>query len=83
MWPIIYFQYGFRSFRSIVDLLKVVSDRIAGAFNRSGATSAVVLDISKAFDRVLHAAVLHKLKSYGFSDQIFDLFSVIDGFECS
>ena len=32
------FQYGFRSSRSTVDLLAVVSDRIAGAFNTSGAT---------------------------------------------
>ena len=46
------FQYGFRSSRSTADLLTVVSDRIARAFNRSGATQAVVLDISKAFDRV-------------------------------
>ena len=35
-----YFQYGFgfRSSRSTADLLTVVSDRIARAFNRSGAT---------------------------------------------
>ena len=46
------FQYGFRSCRSTADLLTVVSDRIARAFNRSGATRAVALDISKAFDRV-------------------------------
>ena len=46
------FQYGFRSSRSTTDLLTVVSDRIARAFNRSGATRAVALDISKAFDRV-------------------------------
>ena len=32
------FQYGFRSFQSTADLLTVVSDRIARAFNRSGAT---------------------------------------------
>ena len=31
-------QYGFRSCRSTADLLTVVSDRIARAFNRSGAT---------------------------------------------
>ena len=31
-------QYGFRSFRSTADLLTVISDRIARAFNRSGAT---------------------------------------------
>ena len=46
------FQYGFRSFRSTADLLTVVSDRIARAFNRSGATRAVALDISKTFNRV-------------------------------
>ena len=46
------FQYGFRSSRSAVEFLTVASDRIARAFNRSGATGAVALDISKAFERV-------------------------------
>ena len=46
------FQYGFRSSRSTADLLTVVSDRIARAFNRFGASLAVALNISKAFDRV-------------------------------
>ena len=69
------FQYGFRSSRSTADLITVVSDRIARAFNRSGATRAVALDISKAFDRVWHAGLLHKLKSYGISGQIFGLIS--------
>ena len=32
------FQYGFRSSRLIADLLTVVSDRIARAFNRSRVT---------------------------------------------
>ena len=67
------FQYGFRSSRSTADLLTVVSDRIARAYNRSGATRAVALDISKAFDRVWHAGLLHKFKSYGY-------FLVIGGF---
>ena len=67
------FQYGFRSSRSTADLLTVVSDRIARAFNRSGATRAVALDISKAFDRVWHAAFLRKLRSYGISGHIFGL----------
>ena len=69
------FQYGFRSSQSTADLLTVVSDRIARAFNRFGATRAVALDISKAFERVWHAGVLHKLKSYGISGQIFGLIS--------
>ena len=78
------FQYGFRSSRS-TDLLTVVSDKIARGFNRSWATRAVALDISKACERVSHTGVLlYKLKSYGISGQIFGLFllfSVMDGFE--
>ena len=46
------FQYGFRSSVSTADLLKVISDRIVRAFNRSGATRAVALDIPRAFDRI-------------------------------
>ena len=52
-----------------------MSDRIARAFNRSGATRAIALDICKAFDRVWHTGLLHKLKSYGISGQIFGLIS--------
>ena len=69
------FQYGFRSPRSTADFFTVVSDRIARAFKRSGAIRAVAIDISKAFDRVWHAGLLHKLKSYGISGQIFGLIS--------
>ena len=61
------FQYGFRSSQSNADFLTVVSDRIARAFNRSGSTRAVTLDISKAFDRVW--------QSYGILGQIFGLIS--------
>ena len=67
------FQYGFRSSRSTADLLKVVSERIAWFFNRSGATRAVALHISRAFDRIWPAGLLHKLKSYGISGQVFGL----------
>ena len=69
------FQYGFRSSRSTADLLTIASDRIVRAFNRSGTTRTVALDISKAFDRVCHAGLLHKLKSYGISGHIFGLIS--------
>ena len=69
------FQYGFRSSRSTADLLTVVFDIIDRAFNRSGATRAMALDISKTFDRVWHAGLLHKLKSYRILGQIFGLIS--------
>ena len=73
MWPFSDFQYGLKLSQSTADLLTV--DRIARAFNRSGANRAVALDISKAFDRVWHAGLLHRRKSYGISVQIFGLIS--------
>ena len=48
-------------------------DRIAGTFNRSGATRAVAFDISKTFDKVCYAGLLNKFKPYGISGQIFGL----------
>ena len=38
--------------------MKVVSDRIARAFNRLGAIKVEALDISKALDRDWHAGLL-------------------------
>ena len=67
------FQYGFRSSRSTADLLTVVADRPATAFNKSGATRVVALDISKAFNKFWHAALFYKLKSYGILDRAFGL----------
>ena len=85
------FQYGFRSSRSTVDLLTVVSDRIAKAFNKSGAAWAAALDISEAFDRVSwNVGLLHKLLQSLSSQSLSEfqvrylalilLFSVIDVF---
>ena len=59
--PSMRFSFGFKW------CTLVVSDRIARAFNSSGASRAVALDISKAFDRIWHAGLLHKRKSYGIS----------------
>ena len=58
MWPFFLLPVGFWSSRSTVDLLTVVSDRIARAFNKSRATRDVALDISKAFDRIWHAGLM-------------------------
>ena len=62
------FHYGFKSSRSIADLLTVVSDRIGSAFNKFCTTRALTLVISKACGRVW-------LKSFGISYQILGLFS--------
>ena len=67
------FQYGFRSSQSTVELLKSyeVTDRITRVFNRLYAARSVVLDISKAFDKIWHAGLPHRLKSYGISGWLF------------
>ena len=67
------FLYGFRSSQSTAVFLTVVSERIARDFNKSGTAQAVVVNISRTFDRVWHAGLLRKLKFYGVSGQIFGL----------
>ena len=77
------FQYGFRSSRATADLLTVVSDRIARAFKRSGATRAVALDIPKAFAGFDVLVFFTKVSLMEFQVRYlasFPLFSVIEGF---
>ena len=75
IWSFSDFQYGFRSSRSTADSLTHLSDRIARAFNRSGTTHAVSVDIFKAFYSVWHVGLLHKLMFYGIPGQMLDLIS--------
>ena len=49
------------------DLLTVLSDKINRAFKRSGTIKTVFLDIIKAFNRIWHVGLFHKIKSYGIS----------------
>ena len=63
------------SSRSTAYLLTVVPHRIDRAFNCSGATQVVALDILKAFDRVWHACLLHECTLYGISSHMVGLIS--------
>ena len=77
------FQYGFRSSQSTADLLTVVSDRIARAFNRSGATQVVALDVSKAlleFGMLVFFTNLSLMEFQGRYLALFLLFLEIGGF---
>ena len=67
------FRYCFWSSQQPANFVKIVSNRIASAYNRSWATRAVALDISKAFARVWHAGLKRKPTSHGTSGQIFRL----------
>ncbi len=60
-------QYGFRKGRSAGDLLAFLSDSCSSSLSRFGETFAVALDISKAFVRVWHKALLSKLPSNCFN----------------
>ena len=77
------FQYGFRSSRSTMDLLTVAPDRIARAFNRSGATRAVALDISRHSTEFGMLVFFTNVSLMEFQVRylaLFLLFSVIGGF---
>jgi len=60
-------QYGFRSKRSTADLLSLATEVWLRSLDEYGESRVVSLDISKAFDRVWHKGLLHKLPAYGIS----------------
>ena len=70
------FQYGFRSFRSTADLLTVVSDRIARAFNRS-----VYRRLLTEFDMLVFFTNLSLMEFQVKYLALFLMFSVVDDFE--
>ena len=63
-------QYGFRKARSTGDLLSYLTHVWSTALRNFGESYVVALDISKAFDRVWHKALLAKLPSFGFTPSL-------------
>ena len=75
-------SYGLRFSLLTADLL--VSDKITRAFKRAGTIQIVDLDIFKAFYRVWHAGLFHKITSCGISCKLYNFmlsFLSIDDFE--
>ena len=75
-------SYGLRFSLLTADLL--VSDKITRAFKRAETIQIVDLDIFKAFYRVWHAGLFHKIKSHGISRKLYNFFLSflsIDDFE--
>ena len=68
-------QSGFRPGDSTVNQLIAITHQIHVAFEEypSRETRAVFLDISKAFDKVWHDGLLHKLESNGISGLLLNI----------
>ena len=63
-------QYGFRTkYSTELQLLCIVHD-FTSSLNEKVRTDAVLLDLSKAFDKVVHRYLLLKLEYYGIRHQI-------------
>ena len=58
-------QYGFRRNRSTGDLMAYLTEKWNQAIHGFGESKVVALDITKAFDRVWHEALVHKVSAYG------------------
>ena len=68
-------QYGFRKARSTGDDLSYLTHVWPSSLRNFGESFVVALDISEAFDRVWHKALLAKLPTYGFTPSFCKLIS--------
>ena len=58
-------QHVFRKHRSCESQLKLTVQDLANNIDNSGQTDVILLDFSKAFDKVPHERLLYKLEFYG------------------
>jgi len=73
-------QYGFRSKRSTGDLLTYLTLKLISVLHKGREAVSVSLDISKAFDRVWHTALLSKCRSIGLDNKRNKLLIWIENF---
>ena len=63
-------QHGFRSGRSCPSALLVVFDDLVHMLSSDSTVDMIYLDFSKAFDKVHHGVLLHKLKDLGITGKL-------------
>ena len=67
-------QYGFRKKSSTLDQLLDVYDKMMSGLDQRKVTKLLFLDVSKAFDRVWHNGLLHKLECLGVNGGVLEFF---------
>ena len=65
-------QHGFRKNRSCETQLITTLNDFNNSINARGQTDAILLDFSKAFDKVDHLGLISKMSSYGISANILE-----------
>lgn len=66
-------QYGFRSVRYTDDILAVITHRISEAIDNKYTQRTIALDVLKAFDKVWHRRLIHKLSDYVIKGSVFSI----------
>ena len=63
-------QHGFRQKRSCESQLNTTINDFSNCLNSRGQIDSILLDFSKAFDKVDHNGLILKMKMYGISNQL-------------
>ena len=63
-------QHGLRSGRSFLSALINIFDNVMNMLDSSTTVELIYLDFSKAFDKVDHGLVLHKLRDFEITDNL-------------
>lgn len=66
-------QHGFISGRSVLTNLATFTQHISEVIDGRGQVDVVYMDFSRAFDRIDHSLLLHKLAYYGFTPPLLNL----------
>ena len=61
-------QFGFQKGRSTEHTIGQLGDQIHESFENDHNTLGVFIDLSMAFDNIVHAILLKKLANYGIKD---------------
>ena len=65
-------QHGFRNLRSCKTQLLLIVNDFSETLNNGCQTDVILLDFSKAFDRVSHQHLYYKLHHYGIQGKLLD-----------